>query len=255
VCAVSLRRRWETRRVSETEKRPLLVLWDIDHTLIETRGFGRELYRRAFEEVTGRRMERPAEVTGRTELAIFAETLKLHDIEPSAELEQHYVDALARQYRDNIDELRKQGRALSGARTTLALLAEEPNIFQSVLTGNLRRVAASKLAAFGLDPYLDFEIGAYGDDHMERPQLVSLAQHRAQKKSHDVFDASNTVLVGDSLQDVSAGRIGGATVVGIASGTESSDSLARAGAVATFRGLEDAAATAPTDTSQRTHQR
>ena len=32
----------------------LLVLWDIDHTLIETRGVGRKLYELAFRTVTGR---------------------------------------------------------------------------------------------------------------------------------------------------------------------------------------------------------
>ena len=31
----------------------ILVLWDIDHTLIETRGVGGEIYADAFRAVTG----------------------------------------------------------------------------------------------------------------------------------------------------------------------------------------------------------
>ena len=33
---------------------PLLVLWDIDHTLVSITGVGREIYARVFEQVTGR---------------------------------------------------------------------------------------------------------------------------------------------------------------------------------------------------------
>ena len=31
-----------------------LILWDIDHTLIETGGVGSEVFRDAFEQVSGR---------------------------------------------------------------------------------------------------------------------------------------------------------------------------------------------------------
>ncbi|GAA3031947.1 hypothetical protein GCM10020000_06120 [Streptomyces olivoverticillatus] len=48
-----------------------IVLWDIDHTLIDTRGVGRELSGIAFERVTGRRMERQARIDGLTEPVIF----------------------------------------------------------------------------------------------------------------------------------------------------------------------------------------
>jgi hypothetical protein len=40
------------------------------------------------------------------------------------------------------------------------LLGQQPGILQSVLTGNLRQVAITKLQAFDLDRYIDFEIGA-----------------------------------------------------------------------------------------------
>ncbi|WP_433532036.1 HAD family hydrolase [Micromonospora sp. CA-263727] len=236
---VSVRREWNTGRVLATPKRPLLILWDIDHTLIETRGLGRELYARAFEEATGSPLARPAEVTGRTELAIFAESLRRHGIEPSAELTQRYAAALSRQYRENVDGLRERGRALPGAAEALALFAEQPGLLQSVLTGNLRQVAITKLHAFDLAQHIDIEIGAYGDDHLDRPRLVPIAQKRAAAKSGQVFDRTNTVLIGDSTQDVSAGQDGGAAVVGIASGADDTDAMRRAGAVAIFRSLTD----------------
>src|SRR6266508_2223495 len=88
---------------------PTLVLWDIDHTLIETRGVGGELYRAAYEETAGRTMEHKAEVTGKTEPAILTETLKLHGLEPNNDYQAKYAEALARQYDQRADELRRRG--------------------------------------------------------------------------------------------------------------------------------------------------
>lgn len=50
-----------------------LVLWDVDHTLIETRSLGSELARAAFAEITGQRFDDLAEATGKTEPVIVAE--------------------------------------------------------------------------------------------------------------------------------------------------------------------------------------
>ena len=58
-----------------------LLLWDVDHTLIDTGGVGRAVYQEAFEQVTGRPMKQQTEVSGRTEPDIFRDTLASHDIE------------------------------------------------------------------------------------------------------------------------------------------------------------------------------
>src|SRR6266568_8382733 len=56
----------------------LLVLWDVDHTLIETRGVGRAIYDQAFLVATGRPMTELANVSGRTELDIMTESLRIN---------------------------------------------------------------------------------------------------------------------------------------------------------------------------------
>lgn len=91
-----------------------LILWDVDHTLLDTGGVGRDLYRLAFETATGRRFERPAAITGSTELRILAETLALHEIAPSRAVRDAYAAALASGYRDSAEELRTRGRPLDG---------------------------------------------------------------------------------------------------------------------------------------------
>jgi phosphoglycolate phosphatase len=202
-----------------------LVLWDVDHTLIETRGVGRRLYRRAFQIVTGAPVMQEAKITGRTEHAIFDETLRLHGIEPTEEIRARYSAELAKQYDEHRQQLGEAGRALPGAKAALAALARQAGIIQAVLTGNLRAVAETKLQVFGLAAHVDFDIGAYSDDHAGRTELVAIAQRRAGAAHGVVFESRNTVIVGDSVHDLLAARHGGAAFVGVASSETSMEAL------------------------------
>jgi phosphoglycolate phosphatase len=223
-----------------TSARPrLLVLWDVDHTLIETRGVGRAIYDRAFPAATGRPLAELAQISGRTELDIMSESLRVNGIEPNDEAVNKLARALTQGYEDARDELASTGRALPGAHDALAALAEESSIHQSVLTGNLREVARIKLEVFRLNDFLELEIGAYGDDHRERPKLVAIAQRRAAKRTGTTFDNKHTVLVGDTPKDVEAGLIAGVRVVGVATGKTTVEELRQAGAHAVLDGLED----------------
>jgi phosphoglycolate phosphatase-like HAD superfamily hydrolase len=176
----------------------LLVLWDLDHTLIETRGVGRAIYERAFPAATGTPLTTLATISGRTELDIMAESLRLNNIEPTEEMVTQLARALVRGYQDARDELRTVGRALPGVKDTLASLAHNPTVYQSVLTGKLRDVARIKLEVFTVDHYLDLDAGAYGDDDPERPKLVAIAQQRAAERTGVMFDNDATVLIGDT---------------------------------------------------------
>ncbi|MEC3919948.1 HAD family hydrolase [Nocardia sp. CDC160] len=204
----------------------VLVLWDVDHTLIETRGVGRAAFAAAFERVTGRVLERMPHITGRTEPDIYAATAELHGIAhpPPFTL---FADALATAYDERREQLRDQGRAMPGAEQTLTHLAGLPEIRQSVLTGNTRRVTHTKLETFGLQQHLDLDTGAYGDDDRNRPALVRIAQTRAADQRGE-FDWHNTVLVGDSPGDIETAHRGGARIIAVAAGGTPANELAAA---------------------------
>jgi phosphoglycolate phosphatase-like HAD superfamily hydrolase len=207
-----------------------LVLWDIDHTLIDTRGLGSQFYQAAFETITNRSMIDQADVTGKTEQAILAETLRMHGIEPTDDHQRRYAVELARQYEQHADLLRDKGVALPGSHQALVTFAALPGMVQTVLTGNLREVAVTKLRVFGLTEHIDFEVGAYGEDDSERAKLVAVAQERAGAKYKARFERANTVIIGDTTNDVTAARQGGAEIVAVASGRDSQDELREAGA-------------------------
>lgn len=219
----------------------VLVLWDIDHTLLQSRGMGREMYERAFPAAFGRPFQQLADVSGRTELDIIADTLKLHGIEADEDAMRKLTDSLVNSYESSRDEFAARGRVLPGAREALVMLAAEPSIHQGVLTGNLRDVARIKLTALRLEKFLDLETSAYGDDHADRAELVTIARARAEERSGKSFSAQHTILVGDTPRDVAAGLTAGARVIAVASGRSSVDELRAAGATEVFPDLTDTA--------------
>jgi phosphoglycolate phosphatase-like HAD superfamily hydrolase len=211
---------------------PELVLWDVDHTLMATRGVGRELWAAAFEQVTGVALREQAEVTGSTERVILRETLRLHGIPYDDVLFGRFADVLGALHVRRSAELRERGHALPGAAAVLAALAGR-GVRQSVVTGNVRVAAEVKLAVFGLDAYLDLDEGSYAEDGDGRPALLRTAVVRAG------VAAEKTVFLGDTPADVVGGREAGVQVVAVATGRTSADRLRAAGADVVLDDLSD----------------
>src|SRR5262249_2871363 len=162
-----------------------------------------------------RRAEYPARTEGRTEPEIMRNMLLGHGIEPNPDYIARMPEALESATLSKAAELRERGHELPGARNAVGVLQASPGIGQSVLSGNIMPNAVTKLSAFGLDDYMDFEVGGYGSDDEVRANLVSVAQERASAKYGVRFDKANTVLIGDTLRDVQAGRDGGAHVIAV----------------------------------------
>jgi len=208
----------------------ILVLWDIDHTLIETRGMGAQIYADAFRAVTGHPLDHTPALAGRTEPVIFREALKANAITDTADLYAQFAAEQARGYASRAGDMRRQGRALPGTANALALLSTRGDVIQSVLTGNTRPTAEIKLRTFNLDRHLDLGIGAYGTDGDTRATLVKIARQRAETAHGIHFGRAATVLIGDTPNDVKAAHDGGARIIAVATGTDTAADLAAAGA-------------------------
>ncbi|MDQ8707496.1 haloacid dehalogenase-like hydrolase [Streptomyces sp. LHD-70] len=211
-----------------------LVLWDIDHTLIATRGVGRELSAAAFEATLGVPMQRQAKIDGITEPVNFRETAKLHGLTTTRTDFERFAHALTEQHHAHAAELSERGHALPGAAAALDRFHRD-GVIQSVVTGNVRAVARIKLEVFGLDQHIDWTIGAYGDDHDERAELVRLALQRA------AAAATETVLIGDTPADIAAAHAAGTRIVAVASGRFTPDDFRNAGTDTVLPDLQDTA--------------
>ena len=273
----------------------VLVLWDIDGTLLNADGVGRDLYDAVFLQLFGRTLSAYAPMAGRTDRAIILETLSLAGVDEPRRYVDPFIAGLCEHASSVRSAVADRGHALPGAAAVLATLgsftggngpflaapprpapatAAQPvtapslaapplappsltappvfadvtdggRIHQSVLTGNIRSVAEVKLAALGLREWLDLCIGAYGDDHEDRTELVHVARRRAAAvhgRSAAEFGGTATVVIGDTPLDIAAALAAGARAVGVATGSYSTDDLAMAGADAVLPDLTDTAA-------------
>jgi phosphoglycolate phosphatase len=207
----------------------ILVLWDVDHTLVDAAGTGREAMERAFTRVFGHPPTSWPGMAGRTDRAIVLDVLRAHGLPFEEAHLETYRSAAEAAFQELAGDLAAQGRALPGARDALVALGAEP-VVQSLLTGNIRRFAELKLRTFGLIEQVDMEIGGYGWAHPVRAHLVGVARAAAAERHGRTFPGRSTVLVGDTPLDVEAALASGAGVVAVATGRYCAAELEAAGA-------------------------
>jgi phosphoglycolate phosphatase-like HAD superfamily hydrolase len=212
----------------------LLVLWDIDGTLVRTAGHGRFAFEEAFRAVVGRDPE-PVDFAGRTDRQIALTMLSgEHDHLPRV------LEELAGALELRKEAMAAEGYAYPGVPEVLEALHRRDDVIQSLLTGNIQSNAVVKLSAFGLERWLDFDVGAYGSDtHEERSDLVAVARQRAAAK---YGEPTGAVLVGDTPLDVRAARDAGARAVAVATGFADPDALRASAPDAYLDDLSDTAA-------------
>jgi phosphoglycolate phosphatase-like HAD superfamily hydrolase len=195
----------------------LLVLWDVDGTLVRSAGHGRSAFEEAFRAVVGREPE-PVDFAGRTDRQI-ALTMLGGEREPLPRV----LDELAIALEARKEAMRTDGYAYPGVPEVLEALHARHDVVQSLLTGNIQPNAVIKVSAFGLEPWLDFAVGAYGSDpHERRSDLVAIARERA---AAAYGEPTGAVLVGDTPLDVIAAREAGARAVAVLTGFAEPEAL------------------------------
>ncbi|MGQ9834445.1 MAG: HAD hydrolase-like protein [Thermoanaerobaculaceae bacterium] len=212
----------------------ILVLFDIDGTLISTGGKAFAALAQAFLQVVGE--EAPVNgfsPAGKTDPQIFRELLERAAV-PAGEkllpqLQATYLKVLPKYLR------REHVRKLPGVDALLASLAQDPRVALGLLTGNLLPGARHKLELAGLWHF--FPVGAFGSDHPDRNQLLPFAVQRAETHFQQAFPFPQVVVVGDTPADVRCAHVWGAKAIAVAGHTTSSAALARANADAVVPSL------------------
>lgn len=212
----------------------ILLLFDIDGTLISTGGKAFAALAEAFLQVVGKKAPvngfSPA---GKTDPQIFRQLLERAAIPPGEELlsqlQATYLEMLPKHLR------RENVRNLPGVDALLASLAQDPRVALGLLTGNLLPGARHKLELAGLWHF--FPVGAFGSDHPDRDQLLPFAVRRAESHFQQAFPFPQVVVVGDTPADVRCAHVWGAKVVAVAGNTTSPAALARANADAIIPSL------------------
>jgi phosphoglycolate phosphatase len=220
-------------------ERRLLVLWDIDKTLIDVRGVDREAYEEAFAGLTGLASMPWVSMADRTDRSIMAEALSASGVAATSAALAEFRERLGAALRERRGALARRGTALPGAAAVLAALGlKSPWVVQTVLTGNLPTTAATRMLAFDLDIYVDLTLGAYGTRRTDRADLIDDARN-AFGRRYPAEPPPHVVVVGDSVQDVEGGLRRGVRVVATATGRHSRAALAAVGAHVVLDDLRD----------------
>lgn len=197
-----------------------LVLFDIDGTLLRTRGAGREALDEAFRRVHGwERATEGVHIAGSTDEVIVRAVAARYDAAGAVRIDavrEVYLEVLARR-------LREPGRVerCPGVEALLDRLAGRAEV--ALLTGNWSDGAAIKLAAAGLGDR--FAWGVWAEDGPDRDALLPVARRRAQARGLSVDRA---IVIGDTPADVACARADGGLAVAVETGFAEPDALARA---------------------------
>jgi phosphoglycolate phosphatase-like HAD superfamily hydrolase len=223
----------------------VLILFDIDGTLLLTDGAGRAAFRYALAETFG--TVGPLDdytFHGKTDPQIAAELMVAAGLDPDVierrlpEMWPLYLEKLERELEDR----RRLGRVepLPGVRSLLDSLDGTEGVGLGLVTGNLEPAARLKLAA--ADVVTPFEVGGFGSDSAVRAEIARIAVQRAAERFGGSFRGAEIVVVGDTPADVACARAVGARAITVATGRHAVGELTATGADVVFPDLEDTGA-------------
>ena len=210
---------------------PLLLLWDIDGTLLQRASLEHaDAMRRALEQVHGSLSldGRRVEAAGRTDAAIARDIL-IASGHASEAIDARADDVIAAccELYDELCPADLSPRLAPGVPEALASLGARPDAFRfSLVTGNFERIARLKLARAGIGDWFPSGQGAFGSDSENRDELPPIARARAGD-----WPRARTVVIGDTPRDIACARADGLRVVAVATGPFSVEQLAGADAV------------------------
>ena len=200
----------------------LLLLWDIDGTLIASGGAGMRALQVALRNVFGIDGSlHDIDFAGRTDHWIMREVFRKFGLAASPENFARYFEGYVAELPAALAN--PQARVLPGIREILTVASAHGQIAQGLLTGNMRRGAQVKLSHHGL--WEHFPFGAFADDSEHRNELGPHAVRRAKERHGIEFSAANVWVIGDTPHDVACGKIIGARTLAVATGGYSLDQL------------------------------
>jgi phosphoglycolate phosphatase-like HAD superfamily hydrolase len=199
-----------------------LLIWDIDGTLLHCGGSGKKALEKTFEErYSISRAFEAVQMAGKMDKNILEEALEKNNLsnEDIHEIISHYGVNLRKELENN-----KEFRLLQNIKINLHKLSKDNRIYNVIATGNSEVGGILKLKKAGLDEY--FSLGSFGNHFTKRGFLVKNAINIA-RFSYDIdFKKENIYMIGDTPDDILAGKENGIKTISVATGGYSKEKLA-----------------------------
>jgi len=219
----------------------VLILFDIDATLLTTNGAGVQAMADAGRDLFGPEFRSDGvDYAGRLDPLILADLLSAHGLDGDAAGVERFRAAYAEHLERRLAK-RGTARALPGVADLLGSLTQRADLAVGLLTGNYPETGAMKLRAAGLDPEV-FSIQVWGcdspHDPPERDHLPAVALERHRAGGVDL-EAARVTIIGDTPHDVRCARAHGCRSLGVATGRFDEAALIAAGADRTVADLSE----------------
>lgn len=202
----------------------ILLLWDIDGTLLTTGRAGIIAWNDACREVTRQALDfERLKTDGLTDhqvaLAIMERARHAGSAEDLRRMVRCYEDRLPERLHE------RKGRVLDGVREALEhFRAHRPDIHSMLLTGNTEAGARAKLTHYGLAEF--FEGGAFSIDAGPRAAIATRALQTVRRSfPNETIDPQHVFVIGDTPHDIDCAKAIGARAIAVATGVYSAADL------------------------------
>ncbi|HHW47393.1 MAG TPA: HAD hydrolase-like protein [Clostridiaceae bacterium] len=226
-----------------------LLIWDVDGTLIRLMGMGRKALNAAFYEIYGiNNAFDNVNMAGALDLPLLKKVFEHYGISesypPSDQTDSVLLSNEAIKFFDTYSRILgsyacqiKTSITAPGVQELLKALEKRSNFYNVLGTGNIERGARIKLSIDNLNKF--FPTGGFGDEAIERTQLIEKAIEKSNKTFNINFGRNNIYVIGDTPIDIECGKKIGVRTIGVATGTYSAEQLLQCCADYVFRDLSD----------------
>ncbi len=217
----------------------MLILFDIDGTLLRTEGAGmtamlsaaRDLYPEHSFSFDG------ISISGRLDRLIWRDLMSNAGVEPTTHRHDAFRHAYGEHLRRGFDDT-SRSMALGGAIDLVQALSDNDDYSIGLLTGNYEHTGRLKVAHAGFD-LAHFKCNAWADDGEHRRDLPMVAMERHRLAHGKSIDPSQVVIVGDTPLDIDCAHFNGCNVIAVATGHHPLGELAGHEPDLLLPGLED----------------
>ncbi|XAM01271.1 HAD hydrolase-like protein [Phycisphaeraceae bacterium D3-23] len=219
-----------------------LLLFDIDGTLMITKGAGSRCLHRAGRRVFGESFEWTDITVGTLDPQIFAQLAQHNGIGDSGEHLERFRDTYLAELEAELGRIGDDITRMPGIPALLDTLhartGDDGDLTLGLLTGNFIRAAHLKLNAAGFD-LARFPVTAFAEDGSERNDLPRIAMERARAHTGEAVDPGRVYIIGDTPRDVACAHANGCVAVAVATGRYSVEQLHEAGGDLVLDSLAD----------------